>query len=113
MEKKNLLRKIVPLLVLLILLSTNYILMVTNIISYALEEVSPIQTNHKNVDFDVYFAEKAKELEDSDDKTQTLYLEVEVKNEGYFTGTINLKEIKYIKKDWVFFQSFLCAKLAI
>lgn len=62
------------------------------VVTYAIDFV---KTNNTNVDFSAYFinsnGEKVKELEENiDEQDVYLYVDVSVKNEGYFNGSIKL-----------------------
>lgn len=70
-------------------------------VTYALDVV---KTNHENIDISAYFmnkdGEKVDKLEKNIDQDEYLYVEVSVKNEGYFNGNITLSNNNFnIKQD--------------
>ena len=70
-------------------------------VTYALDVV---KTNHENIDISAYFmnkdGEKVDKLEKNIDQNEYLYVEVSVKNEGYFNGNITLSNNNFnIKQD--------------
>ena len=70
-------------------------------VTYAIDVV---KTNHANVEYEAYFenekGEKLEKIEDNIDKEEYLYVDVTVKNEGYFNGEISLENNNFnIKED--------------
>lgn len=79
---KNKILKIVTVMLLLMALTmTNFIYVGAGLISYA---ASSKQTNHQNVEFDAKIKDNNK-----------LSIQVDVKNEGYFNGTITLADSNF------------------
>ena len=89
--KTNLINKICAILVIFALTVSDFLLIGKTAVSYALEVV---KTNNANVEFFAYFlnenGEKVDQMEENIDKKGTLYVDVTVKNEGYFEGKISL-----------------------
>lgn len=91
--KTNILNKICAVLVLTAILVSDFLFVGTKLISYALDNV---KTNIYNVDFLAYFldenGEKVEKIEKPiDDENSYLYVDIDVKNEGYFNGVIDLE----------------------
>ncbi len=83
----------VVLVIILTMTMTNFIFVGSSLISYALDNNS--NTNNNNVEFNVYFKnEKGEHVSDLDmvpSKQDTmLYMYLNVKQEGYFNGSISL-----------------------
>lgn len=84
--------KIIAIILLISLTITDFLFVGKSLISYALDVV---KTNNANVEFTAYFMDNTgvklekieKEIQDENTK---LYIEVSVKNEGYFNGKILL-----------------------
>ena len=90
MEKK-LLKKILVILTIVMIISTDFFVLGTNLISYAVNLDSA--TNNENIEFSVYFKDENGERVDKTtksikDENLKLYAEIKVKNEGYFTNGI-------------------------
>ncbi len=89
-------KKIVAVLMILMIISTDFFLLGSNIISYAVESSNSnlnTVTNNKNIEFSTYFKNAKGEKVDSFQtsiKTEKLklYAEITVKNEGYLTNTV-------------------------
>ena len=101
------LNKIVAIQMIFVLTLYYFIFVGMTAISYALDVV---KTNHENVEFTAYFmddnGEKVEKIEDNIDKeNKYLYVEVSVKNEGYFNGTINLSDNNFNIKPEVLSES--------
>ena len=66
-------------------------------VTYAIDVV---QTNNHNIDFSAYFidenGEKKESIKREVDKTEILYVDVSVKNEGYFNGEISFENSNFI-----------------
>lgn len=66
-------------------------------VTYAIDVV---QTNNHNIDFSAYFidenGEKQESIKREVDKTEILYVDVSVKNEGYFNGEISFENSNFI-----------------
>lgn len=93
---KNKIFKICVILVMIATMTmTNFIFVGNSLISYALD--SNNNTNHNNIEFNVYFkneqGEKVSNLDMiANHPENTLYVYLNVKQEGYFNGTIHLEE---------------------
>ena len=79
---------------------TNFIFVGYGLISYAVNEIN---TNNNNVQFDSYFkneqGEKVSELDiQASNKENSLYLYLNVRNEGYLNAEINLQDTNFIVK---------------
>ncbi len=88
---KNIFIKICAIIVIMALTVSDFLFVGKGIVSYALDVV---KTNSSNIDFTAYFIdENGKKIETIDrdiDKEEYLYVDLSVKNEGYFNGSILL-----------------------
>lgn len=95
MEKK-IVKKILAVLMIIMIISTDFFVLGSNIISYAAES-NDSATNNKNIEFSTYFknekGEKVDTLQTSiKAENLRLYAEITVKNEGYLSdATLELK----------------------
>lgn len=93
---KNKIFKISVILVMILtMLMTNFVFVGNSLISYALDNNN--NTNNNNIEFNVYFKNEKGEKETSTDiatssQETMLYMYLNVKQEGYFNGTISLEE---------------------
>ena len=92
--ERKLINKICAILVIMTLTISDFLLIGKSAVSYAIDKVA---TNNSNVDFSAYFqkenAEKVQNVEDNIDKEdEYLYVDVSVKNEGYFNGSIKIAD---------------------
>lgn len=99
--KTNLMGKICAVLVIFALTVSDFLPVGKAMVSYAIDVV---KTNNANVEFSAYFQneneEKIKKVEDNIDKEEYLYVDVSVKNEGYFNGEITISNNNFnIKSD--------------
>ena len=90
--RKSLFNKICAMLVVIALTISDFLFVGQTAVSIA---VDTIRTNSSNVDFSVYFLdsnnEKTEKLEENIDKGEEyLYVDISVKNEGYFNGTLTI-----------------------
>ena len=98
MEKK-IVKKILAILLVIMLISTDFFVLGSNLISYAAESDSA--TNNKNIDFSTYFkdakGEKVDTLQTSiKAEDLKLYAEITVKNEGYLSNaTLELEDSNF------------------
>lgn len=97
MEKK-LLKKLLIVLMIVMLMSTDFLVLGANLISYA--STTDNATNNKNIEFSTYFknekGERVQSLSENINKSDLkLYAEVEVKEEGYFNGSIELENSNF------------------
>ena len=88
--KRKIVKKILAILMIVTIMSTDFFVLGSNLISYAAE--SNNLTNNKNIEFSTYFknskGEKVDKLEASIKEEEIkLYAEITVKNEGYLTNT--------------------------
>lgn len=91
---KKLINKVCAILVIMLLTISDFMFVGKTFVSYA---VDTVKTNSANVDFSAYFlnsnGEKVESLEENIDKEeQYLYVDISVKNEGYFNGVITLND---------------------
>ena len=98
--KKSLINKVCAILMIMALTITDFLFIGKAAVTYAIDAVA---TNHANVDFSAYFlnenGEKVDKLEECIDKGEKyLYVDISVKNEGYFNGTIRLNENNFVLK---------------
>lgn len=101
MEKK-VIKKILALLMIITILTTDFFVLGSNLITYASQNNS--ETNNSNIEFSAYFKnDKGEELDSIDKSIKTedlkLYAEIKVKNEGYFNGTIEITDSNFNVKD--------------
>ena len=95
--KNSLFNKVCAILVIIALTISDFLFIGTSAVSYA---VDMVKTNSSNVDFSAYFlnenGEKLEKLEKNIDmEEEYLYVDVSVKNEGYFNGTIKLNDSNF------------------
>ena len=88
--EKTFIKKILAIIMIFLLISTDFFVLGSNLKSYALE--SDNATNNKNIEFSAYFknekGEKVEKLQTSIKKENLkLYAEITVKNEGYLCDT--------------------------
>ena len=99
--RTNLINKICAILAIFALTVSDFVFVGKSAVSYAIDAV---KTNHANVEFSAYFqdesGEKIQKIEENIDKKQYLYVDVSVKNEGYFNGEIKIADGNFnIKSD--------------
>lgn len=90
--EKRIIKKILAVLLVIMLISTDFVVLGSNIVSYAVETSSNL-TNNKNIEFSTYFknskGEKVDTLQTSiKSDNMKLYAEIIVKNEGYLSNAI-------------------------
>lgn len=95
--KKKFLKVGIAIVLLITLTMTNFIFVGSSIISYALDE---IQTNHQNIQFDVYFKDQQNNRTENlkimpDVEEVKLFLKVNVHKEGYFNGKIEIPSTNF------------------
>lgn len=96
--KNKVLSKILALMIILMLISTDFCILGFNLISYA-EDIDSV-TNNNNIGFSVYFKDDsgkkvsniAKSIKNENIK---LYVQIQVKNEGYFNGKIVIENSNF------------------
>ena len=91
----------VILLVILAMTMTNFIFVGSNLISYALDNIS---TNNNNMEFGVYFKDSNGNQVTSIEKSiynedAKLYLHLKVKQQGYFNGKVELENSNFTLKE--------------
>ena len=99
-NKKNFVNKIVAVLMILFLNLTDFLFVGEGFITYALDAS---KTNHSNVEFSAYFLDnngnKKDQMEENIDADNLkLYVDVAVKNEGYFNGKISIENSNFSLK---------------
>ncbi len=99
--KNSILKIGVILLVILSMTMANFIFVGKGLISYAADSAS---TNNPNVEFEAYFKDqdgnKVTKLEKENIQEETfLYLNLNVKKEGYFNGEISLENSNFVLKE--------------
>lgn len=99
--RTNLINKICAILAIFALTVSDFVFVGKSAVSYAIDAV---KTNNVNVEFSAYFqdesGEKIQKIEENIDKKQYLYVDVSVKNEGYFNGEIKIADGNFnIKSD--------------
>ena len=95
--KNKILKISVVILLVMTLTMTNFIFLGSSIISYAADAIS---TNNKNIEFSAYFKNSNGEAVTSLDRTSdvqdmSMYLSINVKKEGFFTGQVELKNSNF------------------
>ena len=98
---KNKILKIVTIIILIMTLTmTNFIFVGSSLISYA---ASGVETNHRNIEFDAYFAnqenQKISSIDMSNQEDIYLNMQIEVKQEGYFNGKITIEDSNFTLVD--------------
>ena len=101
--RKSLFSKICAMLIIIALTMSDFLFIGQTAVSYAIDT---IKTNSSNVDFSAYFlntdGEKVERLEENIDKGEEyLYVDISVKNEGYFNGKISLSNNNFNIKNVV------------
>lgn len=99
--RTNLINKICAILAIFALTVSDFVFVGQSAVSYAIDVV---KTNHANVEFSAYFqdenGEKIQRIEENIDKEAYLYVDVSVKNEGYFDGEIKVADGNFnVKSD--------------
>lgn len=99
--RTNLINKICAILAIFALTVSDFVFVGKSAVSYAIDVV---KTNHANVEFSAYFqdenGEKIQRIEENIDKEAYLYVDVSVKNEGYFDGEIKVADGNFnVKSD--------------
>ncbi len=99
--KNSILKIGIILLIILSMTMTNFVFVGKGLISYAAESTA---TNHQNIEFEAYFKDKNENkvttLEKENIQEETfLYLNLNVKKEGYFNGEISLENSNFVLKD--------------
>ena len=107
MTKKGLFIKICAMVIVITLTISDFLFVGQAAVSYA---VDIIKTNSANVDFSVYFinasGDKVEKLEENIDKGEEyLYVDISVKNEGYFNGKISLNNNNFNIKNMILSES--------
>lgn len=97
MEKK-IIKKILAILTIIMLMSTDFFVLGSGLISYAAEIEN--STNNENIEFSTYFknekGEKVSTLQTSiKSENLKLYAEIAVKNDGYLNGALELKNSNF------------------
>ena len=97
MEKK-VVKKILAILMIIMIMSTDFFVLGSNLITYAMS--SDNTTNHKNIEYAVYFKDskgnKVDKLETSiNAENLKLYTDITVKNDGYLNGILELQESNF------------------
>ena len=93
---KKVLKVLIIVSIIITLTMANFIAIGVNMVSYAEDILTQeVKTNHKNVEFSAYFknekGEKLKSTEKTINNEDTkLFIDIEVKQEGYFNGEISL-----------------------
>lgn len=107
--RKNLFSKICAMLVIIALTMSDFLFVGQTAVSYAIDT---IRTNSSNVDFSAYFlnsnGEKTEKLEENIDKGEEyLFVDISVKNEGYFNGRISLNNNNFNIKNEVLSENIV------
>ena len=100
-SENNLSRKICAIILIIALTISDFLFVGQSLVSYAIDA---IQTNSSNVEFSAYFFNSDGEKVTSSEKVigeeEFLYVDIAVKNEGYFTGIITLENNNFnLKQD--------------
>jgi hypothetical protein len=95
-------KTIAVIMMVLMLTLSNWILLGTELVAYALDVIN--ETNENNVQFTAYFkddseAKVAEKTEVITSESMKLYIEVSVKKEGYFNGRIEIADSNFKLKE--------------
>ena len=98
-------KSLIAIVLIITLTMANFIAVSFNLVTYAvavLSEQTP--TNQKNVTFDVYFKDENEtaiqnKQEKIDNENLKLYMQIAVKNEGYFNGEVSLEKSNFRLKN--------------
>ena len=99
--KSKFLKITIAIILIMAMTMTNFIFVGESLISYAIDGISvTTATNNKNVEFAAYFKDDSGNITSTLEKNISsgntkLYLQVEVKNEGYFNGSISLENSNF------------------
>ena len=98
---KNKILKISMIILLIMTLTlTNFIFVGSSLISYA---ANTIETNNRNIEFDAYFVNGNNQAISSIDMANQediyLYMQISVKQEGYFNGKVTIEDSSFSLKD--------------
>ncbi|MCI9063018.1 MAG: hypothetical protein HFJ17_00180 [Clostridia bacterium] len=98
---KRIIQKTIAALMVIILILADFAFVGASVISYAIDMVA---TNNNNVEFAAYFVDKDKQKVtqiDSNINAEDLkvFVEISVKNEGYFNGELSIDDASFIWKD--------------
>ena len=99
--KQKILRIMTVIMIIATLTFSNFLFLGANIVSYAADAINANKsTNNKNVEFMAYFKnEKGEKISNIDVNTEEqsilMYLQIAVKQEGYFNGKISLKNANF------------------
>ena len=98
---KNKILKIATIILLIMTLTlTNFLFVGSSLISYA---ASGLETNNKNIDFEAYFIndndEKISSIDMSNLDNIYLYIQIQVKQEGYFNGKVIIEDSNFSLRD--------------
>lgn len=96
MEKK-MVKKLVALLMIVMILSTDFFVLGSSLITYAAQINS--ETNNSNIEFSTYFKNGETRVDSIEKSIKSedlkLYAEIKVKNEGYFNGVIEVQNSNF------------------
>ncbi len=100
---KKILNKVIAMIIILAMTMSDFLLIGSNLVSYA---VDTAKTSDSNVEFYAYFTkengDKVSKIEqDTTTNNLKMYVEVSVKNEGYFDGQISLDDANFKIKNSV------------
>lgn len=105
--RENLLKPIIAIILIITLTMANFVLLGVSAVSYAADEINKnIATNNENVTFNSYFKNESKSTVGSKEEKMNsndirLYMQISVKNEGYFNGKITLGDSNFKLKEEV------------
>ena len=96
--KKKIFKKLLAIITIMMIISTDFFVLGSNLISYA-EDID-VSTNNSNIEFSVYFKDDSGKKVNSLSKSirsnnMKLYAQIQVKNEGYFNGTIEIENSNF------------------
>ena len=102
--KTKVLKVTVTLLIILFMILSDFALIGRSIVLAVSESLSESgTTNCSNVEFDIYFknqnGQKAKDKEIAVNTDETLYVEIEVKKEGYINGKLEFENKNFELKE--------------
>lgn len=99
--KRKILQVATAITIIITLTMTNFMLLSVNMIAYAVDTINgETSTNHKNVEFMAYFKDQNNNRITSkeaftNEQDLKVYMQIAVKNEGYFNGKITLNDANF------------------
>ena len=93
---KTIIQKVIAILIIMAMTLTDFAIIGVDVVSYAVDMVA---TNNNNVEFSAYFKKDNETFTNIDSKIDSdnlkLFVEISIKNEGYFNGQIELENSSF------------------